>query len=237
MIKNNYCIIVMLTALPIEIILEIIKHIEHWKDLRSLKTCCKIFYNIIVKNKDKLFEERKIALNFVKFNDKYQIDKNNKIVETTDYLPLYALPWALQTRKVYEQTVVFGFNWHEDFDEDPLTSVCDMLSSSRKKIVKSYLKFVKEELLTNDLYLRAVNCEALELEYVKKQTPEICLIAVKKNGLALQFVENQTSEICLMAVKENGLALQFVEKQTPEICSMAIQQNSDASQFIENETN
>ena len=35
------------------------------------------------------------------------------------------------------------------------------------------------------------------LEYVKEQTPEICLEAVKQNGCALQYVKEQTSELIL----------------------------------------
>ena len=56
------------------------------------------------------------------------------------------------------------------------------------------------------------------LEYVKEQTPEICLEAVRRNGRVLRYVKEQTSEICLEAVKQNGYALNFVKEQTPEIC-------------------
>ena len=45
--------------------------------------------------------------------------------------------------------------------------------------------------------------DGLNLEFVKKQTEEICLEAVKQKGNALEFVENQTEEICLAAVKQN----------------------------------
>ena len=36
------------------------------------------------------------------------------------------------------------------------------------------------------------------------------LEAVKQNGFALQYVKEQTPEICLEAVKEDGYALQYV---------------------------
>ena len=42
------------------------------------------------------------------------------------------------------------------------------------------------------------------MQYVKEQTPEICLEAVKQNGYALEYVQEQTPEICLEAVKQNG---------------------------------
>jgi hypothetical protein len=50
------------------------------------------------------------------------------------------------------------------------------------------------------------------LQYVKDQTPEICLEAVKQDGHALQYVKDQTPEICLEAVKQDGHALQYVDK-------------------------
>lgn len=59
--------------------------------------------------------------------------------------------------------------------------------------------------------------DGLALQYIQKQTPEMCMAALKQNGLALQFVEKQTPEICLEAVRQNGLALQFVKEQTLEL--------------------
>ncbi len=48
------------------------------------------------------------------------------------------------------------------------------------------------------------------MQFIKEQTPEICLEAVKQNGYALRFVKEQTSEICLETVKQDGDALQYV---------------------------
>ena len=45
------------------------------------------------------------------------------------------------------------------------------------------------------------------LEYVKKQTPEICMEAFKNDCSALEFVKEQTPEICMEAVIRNGLTL------------------------------
>ena len=49
-----------------------------------------------------------------------------------------------------------------------------------------------------------------ELEFVKDQTPEICLAAVQQNECALQYIKKQTPEICTVAVKKNGYALALV---------------------------
>lgn len=58
-----------------------------------------------------------------------------------------------------------------------------------------------------------------------KNTEEEDLRRVKRDGLALQFVKEQTPEICLAAVEDIGLALDFVKEQTPEICLAAVQQS------------
>ena len=70
------------------------------------------------------------------------------------------------------------------------------------------------------------------LEYVKDQTPEICLAAVKENGLALKYVKDQTPEICMAAVTQNGYALEYVQDQTPEICLIALKGNINSANFL-----
>jgi ribosomal protein S30 len=60
------------------------------------------------------------------------------------------------------------------------------------------------------------------LEYVREQTPEICLAAVKDTCDSLVFVREQTPEICLTAVKGNPYTLCIVKQQTPEICAAAL---------------
>ena len=73
--------------------------------------------------------------------------------------------------------------------------------------------------------LEAVQKDGWALEYVKEQTPEICLAAVRQNVWALNWVKEQTPEICLVAVQQCGLALMSIKEQTPEICLAAIQQD------------
>ena len=74
------------------------------------------------------------------------------------------------------------------------------------------------------------------LQFVKEQTPEICMIAVKQNGWALRYVEEQTPEICMAAVQQNGLALKYVKEQTPEICMAAVQRNGYALRYVKEQT-
>ena len=58
--------------------------------------------------------------------------------------------------------------------------------------------------------LNKVNQNGYVLQFVKEQTPEICMAAVKQYGQALRFVKEQTPKVCLVAVQNNGWALQFV---------------------------
>jgi hypothetical protein len=70
------------------------------------------------------------------------------------------------------------------------------------------------------------------LQYVKEQTPELCLVAVNQAGLVLKYVREQTPEICLAAVQESGLALYYVREQTPEICLAAIKRTKMSLYYV-----
>jgi hypothetical protein len=84
--------------------------------------------------------------------------------------------------------------------------------------------------------LEKVKKNGLALDYVKEQTPEICIAAVEQNGNAIQFVKEQTPEICIAAVSQNGLALRFVKEQTPELCLAAVEQNGLALRYVKEKT-
>ena len=73
----------------------------------------------------------------------------------------------------------------------------------------------KEEIETDPHDLEMVKKDGMQLEFVKNQTPEICLAAVKQAGYAIQYVNEQTPEICMVAVQQNGMSLECVEEQTP----------------------
>ena len=64
--------------------------------------------------------------------------------------------------------------------------------------------------------------DGLSLEFVKKQSEEICIAAVNSNWKALQYVKNQTNKICALAININPNALQFVRNQTNELCHLAL---------------
>ncbi len=80
-----------------------------------------------------------------------------------------------------------------------------------------------------------VKRDGMALQYVKEQSPEICMEAVRQNGMALQFVEEQTAEICMAAVQQRGYALKYVKEQDPEICKAAVRQNSNALKYVQSQ--
>tara|TARA_R110000737_G_C14388839_1_gene451919 strand:+ start:327 stop:728 length:402 start_codon:yes stop_codon:yes gene_type:complete len=84
-----------------------------------------------------------------------------------------------------------------------------------------------------DEALKRVKQDGHVLEYIHKQTPEICLAAVRENGHALQYVYKQTLAICLAAVKQWGHALRYVHKQTPAICLAAVKKDGGVLQYVD----
>ncbi len=58
------------------------------------------------------------------------------------------------------------------------------------------------------------------------------MVAVKQDGYALQWVKEQTPGLCLAAVQQNSFALMFVKERTPEICKAAENQISNTVQYV-----
>jgi hypothetical protein len=96
------------------------------------------------------------------------------------------------------------------------------------------LQFIKKQ--TPEICLAAIKNDPFALVYIQEQTSELCLIAVKISGISLPYVREQTPEICLEAVKQNGSALQYVREQTPEICLEAVKNNSWALRYVIKQT-
>ena len=78
---------------------------------------------------------------------------------------------------------------------------------------EQYNKLSEKKNLSGKDALEAVKQNGYALQYVAKQTDEMCLEAVKQDGYALCYVVKQTDEICLEAVKQNGYALRYVESR------------------------
>lgn len=81
--------------------------------------------------------------------------------------------------------------------------------------------------------LSLVQKNAAALEYIERQTPEMCIAAVEQDPMSLYYVKNKTPEIALAAVKKNGFALYYVEDQTPKIVRAAVMNDPIATSFID----
>ena len=69
-------------------------------------------------------------------------------------------------------------------------------------------------------------------EYIKEQTPELCLEAVKKYGASLEYIKEQSDDICFAVVKKNGFMIEQVKEQKEDICIEAIKENPWSLKFI-----
>ena len=96
------------------------------------------------------------------------------------------------------------------------------------------IKFINEP--TDVVSFAAVQQNGYAISYIKDQTEEICLAAVQRDCYALQFVEMQTEKICLAAVQRHGYTLKYVKQQTEAICLAAVRENSEAIKFVEKKT-
>ena len=68
------------------------------------------------------------------------------------------------------------------------------------------LRTTPKEKQRYDICLESVKADGKQLAYVSEayQTEELCLEAVRQNSMFLEYVKEQTPAICLAAVRQNG---------------------------------
>lgn len=114
----------------------------------------------------------------------------------------------------------------------------DLILASIDQYSRCSLKYVPNDMFTDELCLNIVKCNGKALKYIPidKRTEKVIFQAVSNNGYALQYVptEQMTDDIILAAVKRHGEFLQFVptEKQTSKICREAVLSYCDAIKYI-----
>mgnify|MGYP000450382836 CR=1 FL=1 len=81
---------------------------------------------------------------------------------------------------------------------------------------------------TLDDSLAAVIKDGCELQFVKNQTENICIIAICQNYVALKYVRNQTERICWLAINSNPKTLLYIREQTESYCLQAVKNNCRA---------
>ena len=100
------------------------------------------------------------------------------------------------------------------------------------------LRFIPEELKTQELCESAVQKDGWSLYYVPKEykTPELCKIAIQEEGHSLNCIPKEliTFELCELAVQKAGYTLRFAPLylRTKELCELAIHQNGLALEYV-----
>jgi hypothetical protein len=81
-------------------------------------------------------------------------------------------------------------------------------------------------------YLIDVNNDSINrsLRYIYNN---LCQTILRYNGMTLQYINKQTEEMCIIAVKENYKALQFVKNKTYKICENALMNNYSAIKYCD----
>lgn len=111
---------------------------------------------------------------------------------------------------------------------------------TNKLIIKSIIDF---EDMNDGFWMNIFIMDADALQYIKKQTYEICLKAVNRNGLTLEYVKDQTLKICMEAIKQNNHALCYVKDYElrcvleiiggiVNIASISINENSQTLEWL-----
>ena len=97
---------------------------------------------------------------------------------------------------------------------------------------------IKYRYLTLEDSLAAVHQNPENLNWVKDQTPEICMAAVTQDGAVLYYARIQTPELRMAAVMSSYKALGCVEfeDQTPELCMAAVTYDGRALQDVGKQT-
>lgn len=109
----------------------------------------------------------------------------------------------------------------------------EIITSAIKSDGKA-IKYVKNP--TRENYIDAINADPYCISYIKEMDNELYMLAIKKNPMVLQFIgeKEQTKEMCKYAVSnsDNSFILGYVKKQTLEICEIAIKKNPKSMCFV-----
>lgn len=94
---------------------------------------------------------------------------------------------------------------------------------------------IKDVIQTKEICTEAVKRWGYNLEDIKNQTPEICMLACRCKE-TLKYVKDQTLEICVKFLEAYDESFQYVRDMTEELCFIALQFNPYTLRYIENQT-
>src|SRR5574344_546672 len=83
--------------------------------------------------------------------------------------------------------------------------------------------------------LALVKADAMNLQFIGVQTPDVCLEALKHNPLSFLYVKNQTEEMDKYILSVAPEMLQFIKSPTPEMCMGAVRKDGGCLKFVPEE--
>ena len=156
------------------------------------------------------------------------------LIEIPDDARVYVEDHKFKSDKIIIKEII-------DFDKvDDSFWINIIMSKDEHDTISLYnmfaVQYVKKQ--SDELCMFVIEQNGCMLRYIKEQfrTEKICIVAVKQNYYALEHVINQTDEMCILAVQKHGNVLQFVKNQTDEICKLAVQENGYALCWVKNQT-
>lgn len=120
----------------------------------------------------------------------------------------------------------------------PNVFICDKCILGEPIVFNPFICDIENE----EFYKKVISQNGLLINYVKEQTPELCMLAVQQNGFALKYINNKTIELCMLAVQQNGIALEYVptelQNDSAKHClyELAVQQNGLALEYVKEQT-
>lgn len=96
------------------------------------------------------------------------------------------------------------------------------------------LKYIEAGILSDEMYKELLDMNLNAFEYIPKHllTDDLLLSLARKKGCILQYIKNQTPELCLEAVKNDCYALQYVKRKTKKLCMIAFKQDKNTIQLF-----
>jgi len=102
---------------------------------------------------------------------------------------------------------------------------------SSDKSIQFVLRNIKN--VNNNTYIKLLKTNGMYLNYIKKQTEEMCVVAINHSIHAINCVNEKTENILKLMLSKDGLYLDYIDNQTIEMCEIAVKQNKNAIKYVD----
>lgn len=197
--------------LSLEILSNIFSFVKFWRDIRSLRACCKRFNSIILQKKDYLFENMKSTHFFVKYDDETMISKKDMRIKNASNIyeiaiqlhhdQLCKVPESFRTKYVCE--LALEKNMY-NFPYVPMEYITPSLIIMMHKNHGGYFIIKNEHI--------HYKCREVVDLCLTEYSDELCEIIVHKNVFTFKYIPDdfKTHRVCTIAVEKNENNIKFV---------------------------